>query len=474
MIGMVGSAQAVNLNPDGLGQVLIYPYYTVRANADGNAFNSLISVVNTTDKAKAVKVRFLEGKASQEVLDFNLYLSPEDVWVAAVTPTAEGAKITTPDTSCTAPMIPAGGEEFRLWQYQGDLEDQTLDRTREGYVEIIEMADIVNPSPTFTAVKHATYDGVWRPGNCAAVQDDGSTPAWVNTDLTTGTGKLFGSMTLVNVNEAQDVAFEATALDAFNNSGHLWAASGSIFPNLSEVDPAVAVVVNGKNVYITDWTPNPVDAVSAVLMNQTVYNEYVLHTETASKTDWVVTFPTKSYYYDLDQITGIRYVDRLFQRNFIKGGACDDLSIARFDREERRPTQSGDFSPRPPTGTNSLCWEANVVTFGASGTASLLNAQNRVTLPMPYDSGWAKFTFTPPTAPATFHTLTANTANTKLDLSGSTPVVTNPTSVVFSGLPMIGFAAQEFNNGTVQVGGNNVWSKYTGRIAHRFSKLITP
>ena len=26
--GIVGSAQAVNINPDGLGQVLLYPYYT--------------------------------------------------------------------------------------------------------------------------------------------------------------------------------------------------------------------------------------------------------------------------------------------------------------------------------------------------------------------------------------------------------------------------------------------------------------
>ena len=30
-LGVTGAAQAVNLNPDGLGQVLIYPYYTTRA-----------------------------------------------------------------------------------------------------------------------------------------------------------------------------------------------------------------------------------------------------------------------------------------------------------------------------------------------------------------------------------------------------------------------------------------------------------
>ena len=54
--GIASTAQAVNMNPDGLGQVLIYPYYTVNG---GNV--TLLSVVNTTGQGKAVKVRFLEG-----------------------------------------------------------------------------------------------------------------------------------------------------------------------------------------------------------------------------------------------------------------------------------------------------------------------------------------------------------------------------------------------------------------------------
>ena len=52
--GFAGLANAVDLNPDGLGQVLIYPYYTVNKSQD-----SLFSVVNTADVGKAVKVRFL-------------------------------------------------------------------------------------------------------------------------------------------------------------------------------------------------------------------------------------------------------------------------------------------------------------------------------------------------------------------------------------------------------------------------------
>ena len=89
----MGAAEAVNLAPEGLGQALIYPYYTVRNGANGFAYNTLLSVVNTTGSAKAVKVRFLEGKNSKEVLDFNLYLSHNDVWTAGVIPTADGAGI---------------------------------------------------------------------------------------------------------------------------------------------------------------------------------------------------------------------------------------------------------------------------------------------------------------------------------------------------------------------------------------------
>ena len=77
-LGTAGTSNAVYLNPDGLGQVLIYPYYTVRSTSAG-AYNSLLSVVNTTSSAKAVKVRFVEGLASAEVIDFNLFLSPKDV-----------------------------------------------------------------------------------------------------------------------------------------------------------------------------------------------------------------------------------------------------------------------------------------------------------------------------------------------------------------------------------------------------------
>ena len=53
--GLSERATAVELSPEGTGQVLIYPYYTVNRNQQ-----TVISVVNAANVAKAVRVRFLE------------------------------------------------------------------------------------------------------------------------------------------------------------------------------------------------------------------------------------------------------------------------------------------------------------------------------------------------------------------------------------------------------------------------------
>ena len=241
-LGATGAAQAVSVNPDGLGQALIYPYYTVRDKVAGAPFVSLLSVVNSTQSAKAVKVRFLEGKNSREVLDFNLYLSRKDVWVAAITPTATGAGIYTPDLSCTTPEVSNSAATptlFVNFAYTGsasDGADPSLDRTREGYVEIIEMGDIAPGSNTEEVVTHVA--GV---PPC----DDFST---ASADTVPGSGGLFGNMTLINVLAGEDYGTEATALEGFSSIA-LWFTPGSVDPQLALVNPKTSVVTTGTSTY---------------------------------------------------------------------------------------------------------------------------------------------------------------------------------------------------------------------------------
>jgi hypothetical protein len=463
-LGVTGAAQAVNLNPDGLGQVLIYPYYTTRADAGGNAYTSLLSVVNTTSSAKAVKVRFLEGKNSREVLDFNLFLSKHDVWTAAILPsTTGGALVGTLDKSCTLPPIPSGGQNFVNFQYSASNDDgagTSLDRTKEGYVEIIEMATFFSSTSTSQVVTHV--NGVPGQNNftCADLTD-----TMAARDATSVQGGIFGGMTLINVNAGTDFTEDAVAIDNYRQFDRNYQPAGSTLPDLTQADPPVSQVLANGAVYTSSWAGGSADPVSAVLMHSNVMNEFVLDAGTKSGTDWVVTMPTKRYYV----VKGTGNATKLFQRNFNKtDGSCDDVSLAIYDREERTTSTPVGFSPPPPTQTNSICWEANVVTFNNSNVLGSVNVAN---IPTSFQDGWLNLGF--PTAIAgalpTVHEL-INTTNTLITFIGSS--TTSGQTVTYVGLPVVGFAVQTFSNGTLSVGGVNVLSNYGGNFIHKYQTII--
>ncbi len=152
-------SQAVVMSDDGTGEVLIYPFYTVQGPA-GAPRASLFTITNTTNKYKAVKVRFHEAHNSRDALDFNLYLSPKDVWTGVVSRDNDVAVLTTTDKSCTIPSsIMTGNTAFSKLAYtqtkNNDGGNQSGLRTNEGYLEVIEMGVIddgavINPSLTPT------------------------------------------------------------------------------------------------------------------------------------------------------------------------------------------------------------------------------------------------------------------------------------------------------------------------------------
>jgi hypothetical protein len=464
-LGAIGAAEAVYLNPDGLGQVLIYPYYTVNAKAAGAApFSSLLSVVNSTGSAKAVKVRFIEGRNSQEVLDFNLFLSPKDVWVAGIIPTADGgAGVFTPDSSCTSPVVskdPLAPTPFVNYLFSGTNDDGAgsgLDRTREGYVEIIEMGNLVGT--TAITVTHGVNGAA---PECKNLLDVGTNSSKIDNDLYNPNGGLFGGISLVNVLSGEDFTADAVALDEFRSvcrvavDGGCYDRPGDVKPDLQDADPT-ATVIYGKQVITTAIAPGGrnVDAVSAVLMHKTVMNEYVLDKGTNSTTDWVMTMPTKRYYYNSDG-----QVEYLFQRNFGETGACDTASFSIYDREEfQRP---GGFSPPPPAGeAPRVCWEATVLSFN-NGQA--LASNNQLTVATTFQNGWASITFNPG-------------VYTQAYIDGGAILYPRyhelpMASATFFGLPVIGFAAQTFQNGAIPGAGGLIQSNYGGNFVHKYQKDI--
>jgi hypothetical protein len=503
-LGVAATANAVTVNPNGLGQVLIYPYYTVNADGAGNAYNSLLSVVNTTSSAKAVKVRFLEGRNSREVLDFNLFLSKFDVWTAAIVPTSGGgAQVITADNSCTIPVNTAlkAGVPFVNFAYVGDGGGDGLDRTKEGYVEIIEMAAYTSTNCTSIVVTHV--GGV--PGCQSAKHPLSDNSA--KTDASSAFGGLFGGMTLINVSSGTAYTEDAVALTRFNFAGSaLYFNAGSVSPTLEFSGPKKSVVYEGfsndcasggtvfnsdgtiscqknfgrddeDNVYWATWegpeclnaatgaaiTCLPADAVSAVLMHNQVINEYVLDAATKSGTDWVVTFPTKRFYVN----TGTGSAIKLFQKNFNKTAfSCDDITINIFDREERTVTTPQSFSPPVPgAAPTSLCYEANVLTFN---NANVLGSKNVQSLTTGFSDGWLDLHLSSGTALVNFHKM----VNTRTAVITGVTSGASPGTFTWQGLPVVGFAVQSFTNGTLVVGGTNVLANYGGNFVHKYSTLV--
>ena len=198
-------AGAVFLNPAGLGQALIYPYYT--ANSTGaNPFNTLITVVNRGSDSKVIRVRFREGRNAREVASFNLYLGAMDTWTGAVIADAGGARFITSDQSCVNPPFPpsVGGStrffEFSNTSFIGSQADGLgtgPERVREGFIEMIEMGTL--PAAVAALVN--------PPTNCAQVQ--GTSVVFT---ANPPSGNLSGTLTLINVATGMNFTVNAVAL----------------------------------------------------------------------------------------------------------------------------------------------------------------------------------------------------------------------------------------------------------------------
>jgi hypothetical protein len=450
-LGLAGAAEAVMVNPNGLGQVLIYPYYTVRngynvGGVSAAPFNTLLSIVNTTASTKAIKVRFREGKASKEVLDFNVFLSPKDMWVAAVTPSdAGGAQIETPDHTCTVPTFPAGPVPFRTTDFASDIIGGGVDRTTEGYFEVFEMATYDATDALSIGAKHSNG----FPKDCSAVND---TSAAVNP--LQPNGGLSGTATLINVLTGDAFTEDATALTQFNvANGGQYFNTGSSLPDFTQAFPTTGTGVSSSGTIVQGTFTLGELASTAALQHPNVINEFVLDKSTASGTDWVLTFPTK---HNLVTETSVTLP---FQNKLGKTGSCDDIGISLYNREEGPPASNPgtDFSPLPPGQAGpALCWESNILTFNSS---NILGSANKYNIATSEPNGWMNVAFRA-------GAVNVATATAGFDPSNGTAFTPSTT---FSGLPTIGFAVQTYVNGTLTDStGKLIQSSYGGNFGHRY------
>jgi hypothetical protein len=459
-----GIASAVALNPRGIGQVLIYPYYTVNAGQD-----TLLTLVNTADTAKVVRVRFLEGYNGRAVFATYVFLSAHDVWTAAITQIADddGAKITTADASCTFPALPTGTAPFTSDDYSGSNDDTgptSITRTREGEIEVIEAGDIVPGSAAERAITHV-QNGQAGGGvpPCTFATIEGTQPIDL-ADLAAPTGGLYGSGAIVNVVQGTFFAYDATALVGFTDEVPVDDLTDATQPSLDRAhsgeSPATArayVPVDDIGTIALDFDQG-IDAVTAVLMSRSIANEFLTDAALGANTDWVVTLPTKRFYVDAARYP--RAPEDPFAGAFRLGESLVTVLVVAYDREELD-------SAVDPGGCGFLCpgfapsgfpYEVNTFGFLADGTpqgtpSGVLRSRLSMFYQNPVgglprgDAGWADIDLFPGDGGHIFPGT----------LSTGEPVL-------IEGLPVIGFMVYNVVNANAQPG---VLGNYGGAFAHR-------
>lgn len=347
--GVASAATVVKVN--GVGNVNVIPYFSAQGS---NA--TQISLTNTDMvNGKVVKVRFRGAEWSDDIFDFQVFLSPGDVFTGAVTNNGSNvSKFETTDGTCTLPT--SVNQDFPTIRLHN-----TATGTLEGYIEVITMANI-NPAGTpavagmaaydsvagkgyslYTATKHVGGVAPCKTAGSAAEkaittlkQDNfvaplaaldavtGQHPDWM-TAPTTG---LTSWARVININSVKAYGVPATAID-------LTAPQKAYFRQANETLVPTAALTSDRIFFVPDalaTIPLPTtaamvgtrittmyqfdmpdlstamdapatailqrDALSAALTKTAVASEYSTIAAVSAATDLAITQPTRRYYYN--------------------------------------------------------------------------------------------------------------------------------------------------------------------------------
>ncbi|MEI2772668.1 MAG: hypothetical protein V9G98_18680 [Candidatus Competibacter sp.] len=429
-MGLLPSAQAVNVSADHLGQALIFPYYTVRG-----GWNTLLGITNTTDQVVAVKVRFREAYNSRDVLDFDIVLSPHDLWNATVFDSESGPvlSINPDENTCTVGLSSKQQAFPEPISYTGTAADGgpgTVDRLREGYVEMI----MIGAGPAVGLAAGAVHGSNGIPANCAAISQAfravNQTPAAALAALTAAfpsypANALKGTFSLVNGANGYNAVGLPTHLAAFRSTPAIalhTPPSPTIPYSVSWHEPSLAAADNVGQFIDATAAPGTLSAgggsgataVTYALSQTDVLNEWSRNPTGLSAagasfvtaTDWVISFPTKNFYVDA---AGNEYSGRAtvfggrpglpatgpapFASSF-NGTSCDTITPSVRNREE----VGVDVEFPSPSGRYQLCREVNVLTFNDGfllGNSAVGQQAVTIKYPSSFLYGWMNIHFDP-------------------------------------------------------------------------------
>ena len=339
-------ATALRLAPEGIGHILMVPYYTAQG---GNA--TFLNIVNTDEtNGKVAKVRFRGASNSDDVFDFLLFLSPGDVWTGMVTKDAATglANLSTPDNSCVLPqeVKAVGGNKFITRRLDKKSLNGMAAETREGYVEVLNTADLVEGSSMYKTTKHdANGNVVCDPAKLDIYFDQKESPLAgkefmtvseaASVGLSFPTGGLFANWTILNLNDAAAWGGAAAAVTAESAVGV--AAKGNMVlfnQSVGDVKDATNIDTGGvgrgtgaeltadplmkaraadatgglvklqhydlpdlSTPYLAATTLAAAQAenLTTQLSKTFIKNEYIVSDSVNASTDWVFSMPTRRY-----------------------------------------------------------------------------------------------------------------------------------------------------------------------------------
>lgn len=496
-------------NNDRLGDAGIFQYYT----ANGN-WQTFIRIINTSEDGVSVKLRFREAANSREVLDFIVFLSAFDEWIGWTDPNATGPGggpgIRTNDHSCLFPDFgnavgqgwqPVPGKpgvrgiDFKDFAFTGDYADGNTnidDRLGEGHIEIIGIARH-EASDGFT--RDISHGGDGYPRDCL-----GASNSWL-AGSSGAEGEGLGNVLalngyLINVGQGQGAGFDPDILADFISDtgidGSLWAAQSltATDPDLDSASPGRFIsqgAIKQKGRSFDTPVQGGIDAVSYVFQRSSVINEWAASENldpravvTEYYNQWILTFPTKHYYVDLqtDMSLGDDISPTLADpgtdndalwpfyeefdhdeaaEGFVAGMSCEPYRMRMWNREERF---SGFASPAKDFPAK-LCYETNVLVFNEDFESVGLESNFATTIPAAH-------------LPTEIDTITASERGwASMDFynsDGGTGII--PASIEFrravwdrAGLPVTGFVFSVFNT-------NDSTTNHTSANAHRYTREI--
>lgn len=408
---------------DGIGHMVLVPYYTAQP---GNA--TLLNIINTDPiHGKAVKVRFRGASNADDVYNFTLFLAPGDVWAGEVSqnPTTGMARVASVDLSCTLPAQANGDFRTSRVNPAADLANET----REGYVEILTMADVLPGTAVYTATRHVKgvppapcSQGATSPTALSALL----TESGVNTAGLGGpTSGLQASWSVFNIAQASSWSGQAMAIVAVADNQVAGVGKMVMHPQDDGVpsdarenlttDPLLlsgAIPMQHTDVpdlstpYLIGSTPaQQAAALSGLLAKARVRNEYFTDERVDAQTDWVFSLPLLRYSAALNHATGLPMFTTLPTAYFdasnvkVRGDAatrkiCAPVADYHFwDRSGWRATHE-DMIPFPTPfdiRQYALCGAASVWSLNLGDAPSVLAANlTLLTFSSPFDDGWGE------------------------------------------------------------------------------------